>query len=68
MNSKTKYGREITDDFGMTAGVICPHCGGREYPYGNGGKLAKCSSCGNVYLLPLGYNFRARNYQKEGVK
>ena len=52
-----RQAREIIGDYGETAGIICPHCGGKEYPYGTGGKFAKCSYCGNVYELPLGYGY-----------
>lgn len=57
-----KTAREIVGDYGESSGVHCPHCGGKEYPEGRGGiwkdKFAKCSYCGNIYIIPHGYTRR----------
>ena len=60
-----KVASEIIGDYGESSGVVCPYCGGREYPFGTGGKLVKCSYCGNVYQIPEGYsNTRIRKQMR----
>jgi len=64
---EVKVAREIIGGFGECRGVVCPECGGREYPLGTRG-CAKCSYCGNVYEIPRGYDFRSdvhRDYFRE---
>lgn len=57
ITSNVKQATEIIGTYGTCGGVVCPYCGGREYPWGTRG-YAKCSYCGNVYEIPRGYDFR----------
>ena len=60
---KVKVAREIIGAYGEQAGIQCPWCATRQYPYGRAGLIIRCDTCGELFELPSGY-FKSQKYDR----